>query len=187
MPTSIEMVRSVTQDRYTFDRASAVADGVRADFDLPNSPVLAGSETVSVDGVVKSSPADYSIDNGVGVVTFTAAPAANATVVVRYRWSILSDTDVQTFLDLNASSIRLASADALDAIASSEALVQKVLRILDVSTDGAAVARALRDHAKALREQELYASDAGAFDFANVVVDRTSYWELIQKRAIADS
>jgi hypothetical protein len=186
--TPTEQVRSLTQDRYTYDRASAIADGVRADFDLPNSPIVPNSETVTVNGVAKSKPTDYTVDDGVGVVTFVAAPAASQTVVVRYRWSILSDADVQTFLDLNASDVKLAAADALDAIASSEALVQKVIRVLDVSTDGAAVARALRDHAAALRETVVVADTAdGAFGWAEMVLDRTTYWELLNKRAIAGS
>lgn len=48
--------------------------------------------------------------------------------------------------------ISRASADALDAIATSEALVSKVIRTGDgVNTDGAKVADALRKHAASLR------------------------------------
>ncbi|MFC8732176.1 hypothetical protein ACFT5B_06940 [Luteimicrobium sp. NPDC057192] len=49
--------------------------------------------------------------------------------------------------------IRRAAADALDAIATSEALVSKVIKTQDLSTNGAQVADALRNHAATLRDQ----------------------------------
>ena len=49
--------------------------------------------------------------------------------------------------------IRRAAADALDAIATSEVLVSKVIRTQDLSTDGPKVADALRKQATALRAQ----------------------------------
>lgn len=49
--------------------------------------------------------------------------------------------------------INRAAADALDTIASSEALVLKVIRTGDgLTTDGAKTAEALRNHAKSLRD-----------------------------------
>lgn len=63
--------------------------------------------------------------------------------------------------------VKRAAADALDAIASSEALVSKKIRTqAGVSTDGPAVAAALRAHAKELRAQ----ADADEDDDADVAV-----------------
>ncbi|QLQ16139.1 MAG: hypothetical protein HZY73_11295 [Micropruina sp.] len=57
---------------------------------------------------------------------------------------------------------RLAAADALDQIASSEALLSKKITTQDLSTDGPAVAKSLREHAAALRRQVADASAASA-------------------------
>jgi hypothetical protein len=65
----------------------------------------------------------------------------------------LSSEQIAGYLTLNAGSVRRAAADALDAIASSEALVSKVIRSQDLQTDGAKLADALRAHADRLRVQ----------------------------------
>jgi hypothetical protein len=75
---------------------------------------------------------------------------------------VLSDDDVVGFLDVEGGVVKLAAAQALDAIASSEALVGKVIRTQDLSTDGAKVAESLRAHAALLRGQA--ADEDGSFD-----------------------
>lgn len=79
---------------------------------------------------------------------------------------ILDDAMIQGYLTLNGDNVRRAAADALDAIASSEALVSKVIRTQDLATDGAKVADALRKHADRLRAQ----ADADDDDFAFEIV-----------------
>lgn len=187
MATLKEIVRAHTSDDYIYDHAEKVADGNRADFDLPNAPVLTDSEKVWVNGALKAKPADYTIDDATGVVTFVAPPAASALVVITYKWSILSDAKLDIFLAENGDVARLAAADALDAIASSEALVQKVIKTLDFSTDGAAVANSLRAHAKALRDQDavlVAAEDQGAFDWAEMVLDEYTLAERLSKQSV---
>jgi hypothetical protein len=49
--------------------------------------------------------------------------------------------------------VRLAAAQALDTIATNEALVQKVLRTQDLQTDGAKLSAELRARAAGLRAQ----------------------------------
>ena len=71
----------------------------------------------------------------------------------------LTDDQVQVYLDINDDNIRRAAADALDAIATSEVLVSKVIRTQDLQTDGAKVADALRKHADRLRDQADNADD----------------------------
>ena len=63
------------------------------------------------------------------------------------------DSDLRDFLDLNDGNVRRASADVLDAIATSETLVSKVIRTQDLQTDGAKVADSLRKRAAQLRAQ----------------------------------
>jgi hypothetical protein len=77
---------------------------------------------------------------------------------------ILTDEQVQGYLDLNDANVRRAAADVLDAIAVSEVLVSKVIRTQDLTTDGAKVAAALQARAAQLRAQADDADEAGAFD-----------------------
>lgn len=67
---------------------------------------------------------------------------------------LLSDAQITRMLTLSGGRIRRAAALALDTIAASEALVSKKIRTLDLSTDGPAVARELRELAKRLREED---------------------------------
>jgi len=66
---------------------------------------------------------------------------------------LLSDEQIAAFLRMEGN-VKLAAAQALDAIASSEALISKRITTVDgASTDGPAVAAELRQRAQALREQ----------------------------------
>lgn len=66
---------------------------------------------------------------------------------------LLEDAEITALLALEASDVRRAAATALELIASSEALVSKKIRTQDLSTDGPAVARELRERAAQLRVQ----------------------------------
>ncbi|MBG6085818.1 hypothetical protein [Zhihengliuella flava] len=74
---------------------------------------------------------------------------------------VLTDDMINGYLDLNDGSTRLAAADALMAIATTEVLLAKKIRTQDLSTDGPAVAEALRKQAQQLREDE--AAIVGSF------------------------
>lgn len=76
--------------------------------------------------------------------------------------TLLSDEQLQAFLDLEGNNVKRAAADALDAIAVSEVLVSKKITTQDLSTDGPAVAKSLHDQAASLREQALVDSDTDA-------------------------
>lgn len=84
--------------------------------------------------------------------------------------SLLTDETLGVYLDLNSSNIRLAAADALEAIAVSEVLVSKKIRTQDLTTDGPAVSAELRALAKRLRDAAQAAAGlADAFDGFDVV------------------
>lgn len=92
---------------------------------------------------------------------------------------LLDDAQITAFLAMNASVLKLAAADALDAIASSEALVSKKIRTQDLSTDGPATAAALRTHADKLRAQaDSETDDGGVFDI--IYPTTTTYAELTE-------
>lgn len=85
--------------------------------------------------------------------------------------AIFQDDEIDAFLAMESDSIKRAAATALDQIASSEALIQKRIKLLDLQTDGPAVAAELRKHAAELRKQADGEETAGAFDYAEMVVN----------------
>jgi hypothetical protein len=66
---------------------------------------------------------------------------------------IFSTLELADFLSMNGDSVRRAAAQALDTLAANEAMVSKKIRTQDLSTDGPAVAEALRKQAAELRRQ----------------------------------
>lgn len=93
---------------------------------------------------------------------------------------LLQDEELDAFLTLEDNDVRYAAAAALDTIATSEVLIQKKIKLLDLTTDGPAVAKALREHAAELRRQ----SAAGAFDWAEMVTGPFSYRERLRNQAL---
>lgn len=76
---------------------------------------------------------------------------------------LFTDGQITALLALEGDRVRRAAAQALDTIASSEALVSKRIRTLDLSTDGPAVAKELRARAADLRTQDDDLDDDGAW------------------------
>ena len=70
------------------------------------------------------------------------------------------DDQLKGFLSIARDSVLRAAADALDAIATNEALLSKKLQTQDRASDGPAVADALRKHADALRKRAQEEDDA---------------------------
>lgn len=97
--------------------------------------------------------------------------------------AIFTDAEIQAFIDIYPGRLRYAAAEAIDTIAVDEALVLKVVSLLDVTTDGASVAREMRQRANRLREtsdndDEAANTDSG-FDVAEMALgavhDREQY------------
>lgn len=82
---------------------------------------------------------------------------------------LFTDGKLQQFLTLEGGSVKLAAAQALDTIASSEVLVSKVIRTQDLSTDGSKVAAQLRAHATSLRDQVQQTNDADDEGYFEIV------------------
>lgn len=77
---------------------------------------------------------------------------------------IFADAQITAFLAIEGSSVHRAAAMALETIAVDQALVLKVIRTLDVQTDGAKVADSLLKRAAALRAQADAADEAADDD-----------------------
>jgi len=98
--------------------------------------------------------------------------------------ALLQDAEVDTFLALEGG-VKTGAALALETIASNEALVQKATRLLDLQTNGPAVAKELRERAAALRTQAADDGDqTGAFDWAEMVTGPASADERILAQAL---
>jgi hypothetical protein len=65
---------------------------------------------------------------------------------------VFQDEEIESFLEIEGG-VKLATALALETIASDIAMVDKVIRIMDLQTDGAKTSDALLARAKLLREQ----------------------------------
>jgi len=103
--------------------------------------------------------------------------------------ALFSDAAIMKLLSLNGDDIRLASAAALDIMASNQAMILKVIRLLDISTDGAAVARTLREHANQLREDAQLADageEGGLFDYAEIVTNAFTARERVRNQILRD-
>lgn len=87
---------------------------------------------------------------------------------------IFEDDELEKMYSLGGNSILRGCAFALEAIASSEAYTLKMFSALDLTTNGPAVSKELRDRARDLRAQALEQEareDGGAFDFAEWIFE----------------
>lgn len=67
---------------------------------------------------------------------------------------LFEDEHLQALLEINRGRVKRAAADAVEAIATSEALISKVIKTEDLQTDGAKVANALLVRARQLRDSD---------------------------------
>lgn len=96
-----------------------------------------------------------------------------------------TDEDIQTFLD-DEGDWRRATALAVETMANDSAFVNQVMRVNDLHTDGASVARAMLSRAALLRQQALdaEANVDGGFDIIEQIVDDFSYRERFGKEIL---
>lgn len=90
---------------------------------------------------------------------------------------MLSDAEITAYLALNDGNIRMAAADALDHIATNEVLVQKRIKLLDLSTDGPSEAKALHELAETQRRLAADGAEEPVVDWAENPVDVFSWRE----------
>ena len=102
---------------------------------------------------------------------------------------LFEDSEVDYFLTAEGNVIKKAAALGLETMAADEAYVQKVIKLMDLSTNGAATAEALLKRAALLRAQadeELDATTA-PFDWAEWIVNDFGAREYIDKEALRGS
>lgn len=82
---------------------------------------------------------------------------------------IFSDAQIQAFLSLYGGNVKRAAAQAKLVLATSEALINKVIKTYDLSTDGAKLGAELRAQAEMLRQEAAEDDFQDADDYFKVV------------------
>ncbi len=97
---------------------------------------------------------------------------------------LFHDEEILALLDIE-DGIKRSAALALETIASDNAMTLKVIRLLDLSTDGAKTSDAILKRAQLLRGQAEVEDESGemGFDIAEMVYDDFSYREKLVKEA----
>jgi hypothetical protein len=98
---------------------------------------------------------------------------ANPTATAAY---IFDDHQIQAFATLYANNVKRAAAQAKLVLATSEALINKVIRTADYTTDGAKLGAELRAQAKQLIEEADKDDLADAYDASFIIVNQTTKW-----------
>ncbi len=120
-------LRLAIADRYraVVSEELGVGNGFATVFQIQLYPVVDTSEALTVDEDAQTRVTDYSIDNGLGLVTFVAAPPREATVRAEiYKWSAFSDDELDDLLDLQVTVGRAAVAALRWVLADSERFVR---------------------------------------------------------------
>lgn len=102
--------------------------------------------------------------------------------------AFFTDEELNTILSIEGANPKRATAQALETMASDQAMVLKVIRLLDLSTDGRAVSQELRARAADLRKQadsDEIADDAG-FDIAEWGVSEFAERQIVINEALRD-
>ena len=127
-------------------------DGLTKKFKSQLSPIIAASETIRVAGDEKTEDTDYTIDNALGLITFTTAPAAAAAVDADYTWSVFSDIQINGLLTRYSNNVVATLRDLVRALlADSDLFVKYVIGM--ESVDRSAARAALEALLKDLKEQ----------------------------------
>lgn len=100
--------------------------------------------------------------------------------------ALFTDEEIQSILNDEGSNWKRAAAQCLETIASQQAYIQKVIRLLNLSTDGAKLAAEFRAQAKDLRQQaeDEENTSADIFDWAEQVFDVSTADERLVKEIL---
>ncbi len=90
---------------------------------------------------------------------------------------IFSDSQLQAFATLYSNNVKRAAAQAKLVLATSEALINKVIRTYDFTTDGAKLGAELRAQAKALQEEADKDDLVDSYESSFTVVPLLTKWD----------
>jgi hypothetical protein len=89
---------------------------------------------------------------------------------------IFNDAQIQAFLVLYSDNVKRAAAQAKLVLATSEALINKVIKTYDFTTDGAKLGAELRAQAKMLQDEAAQDDMVDSFD-TFMIVSPTTKWD----------
>jgi len=90
---------------------------------------------------------------------------------------LFSDAQIQAFVALYSGNVKRAAAQAKLVLATSESLINKVIRTADYTTDGAKLGAELRAQAKQLQDEADKDDLADSYDDSFIVVPQTVKWD----------
>lgn len=99
---------------------------------------------------------------------------ADPTATAQY---LFSDAQVQAFATLYSNNVKRAAAQAKLVLATSEALINKVIKTFDYTTDGAKLGAELRAQAKQLQDEADKDDLVDSYDSSFIVVGYTTKWD----------
>lgn len=176
----ISQVRSIIQDKPVYHSETITFDGALKSYRVKYWPI----DPLSV--LVTPGPAPATADSETGVLRW-AAPPAPGDMLIEYSSVLLTDETITDLAVLNTDvdgnyDLKIVAASCLDSMATNQAIIQKVIKNLDLQTDGASLAKALRDHAKVLRDEVFDPKyQDSTFDIAEQINDNPGWVEKIRK------
>lgn len=90
---------------------------------------------------------------------------------------IFDDHQIQAFVSLYSNNVKRAAAQAKLVLATSEALINKVIRTADYNTDGAKLGAELREQSKQLQAEADKDDLVDSYDSSFTVVPLTTKWD----------
>jgi hypothetical protein len=90
---------------------------------------------------------------------------------------IFDDHQIQAFLTLYSNNVKRAAAQAKLVLATSETLINKVIRTSDYNTDGAKLGAELREQAKALQQEAEKDDLVDSYEQSLIVVPMNTKWD----------
>jgi len=99
---------------------------------------------------------------------------ATSTVEAEY---VFDDHQIQALLTLYSNNVKRAAAQAKLVLATSEALINKVIRTADYNTDGAKLGAELREQSKQLQAEADRDDLIDSYDSSFTVVPLTAKWD----------
>jgi hypothetical protein len=90
---------------------------------------------------------------------------------------IFDDHQIQAFLTLYSDNVKRAAAQAKLVLATSETLINKVIRTADYNTDGAKLGAELREQAKALQQEADKDDLVDSYEQSLIVVPMNTKWD----------
>lgn len=89
--------------------------------------------------------------------------------------TLFSDEEISTYLEIASDNVLRAAALAVRAIATSEAMISKVITTQDLKTDGSKVADSLHKHADGLESRAQSDENKELFEYFDIVEKPDTY------------